>query len=85
MALAKPQPITRRRIYDTVAGLGALAVIWGVVTVEDVNNLLDAAQQFYPALGVVFGILARRNVDIPAVDEESFIEGFPEENTDDNV
>lgn len=82
MALSKPQPVTRKRIYDTVAAVGALAVLWGVVTVEDVNTFADALQQFSPIAAVVAGLLARFNVDVPGVDEESFIEGFPEENVE---
>lgn len=82
MALSKPQPITRRRFYDIVAALSALGIALGVVTAEDINSVTEGVQAFSPVVPLLVSLLARFNVDIPGVDEESFIEGFPEENTE---
>lgn len=58
--IKQPKAINRRRIYDTVAGVLAVAVVWGVIDAGDAAAISDSLVEL---VGIATALLARFNVD----------------------
>ena len=59
--LTSPKAPTRKRVYGTIGLVLGVATLWGVITVDDADQLLDQADTL---LGAVGALLARRHVNV---------------------
>ena len=56
-----PKPVTRKRLYQTVALVLGVLVVWGVIDEGSVDPLLESWDAL---VGLAAAVLASRNVNV---------------------